>query len=255
MSLLLRLLRARQRTNALTSSLKKRPDQTQLRVGLCAHPFFSRNFRMKNNRKYQPKTVDDLVIANPHTRQRIAEYASGVRDDNLILHGPRGTGKSTTAQVIVETRCGDPDLVSTYIGADFTTATFDRILNDWQWQQINGVALPTVIIDEIDQIKPIDQNRMRRFVEQHTWGSIIGTTNKQYDMDKPLVDRFDSVELPPVDVEAWVKRACEIFTEAGVDHTPEIARRIVATNNGSIRDTRRAIDDYVIAKHNGNQSA
>lgn len=209
---------------------------------------------MKNNRKYQPKKVGDLVISKPHTRQRIAEYASGVRDDNLILHGPRGTGKSTAAQVIAEARCGDTDLVCSYTGADFTTDCFDRILNDWSWQRLNGVKLPTVIIDEIDQIKPIDQHRMRSFVEQHDWGSIIGTTNKRYEMDKPLVDRFDSVELPAVDVDAWVKRACEIFTAEGVEHSPEKARKVIATTDGSIRDTLRAIRDYVITKRNGNQS-
>jgi replication-associated recombination protein RarA len=209
---------------------------------------------MKNNRKYQPKKVGDLVIGNPRTRQRIAEYASGVRDDNLILHGPRGTGKTTAAQVIAETRCGDPDLVRSYTGADFTTECFDTILNDWSWQQINGVALPTVIIDEIDQIKPIDQHRMRSFVETYPFGSIIGTTNNRHKMDGPLVDRFDSIELPPVDVETWVERACEIFTEEGVKHTKEKTRKVVSTTDGSIRNTMRAIQDYVIAKRNNEQS-
>lgn len=209
---------------------------------------------MKNNRKYHPKAVGDLVIGKAHIRQRIADYASGIRDDNLILHGPRGTGKSTAAQVIAETRCGDADLVRTYIGADFTTDCFETILNDWSWQRVNGVKLPTVIIDEIDQIKPIDQHRMRSFVERHDWGSIIGTTNKRHEMDKPLVDRFDSIELPPVDVEAWVKRACEIFTAEGVEHSTERARNVIATTDGSIRNTMRAIQDYVIAKRNGNQS-
>ena len=209
---------------------------------------------MKNNRKYHPKTVDDLVIEDPDTRQRIAEYANGIRNENLILHGPRGTGKTTAADVITRTRCGDPDLVRTYTGADFTTDTFDTILNDWQWQQINGVEHPTVVIDEIDQIKPIDQHRMRRFVEQHTWGSIIGTTNNPHKVDRPLADRFDQVELPPVSTDAWIERASDIMTAEGVDHTTEIARDIVATNNGSIRDTLRAIDDYMIAKRNDNQS-
>jgi len=209
---------------------------------------------MKNNRKHHPKTVDDLVIEDPDTRQRIAEYATGIRNENLILHGPRGTGKTTAAEVIARTRCDDPDLVRTYIGADFTTDCFDTILNDWQWQQINGVDNPTVIIDEIDQIKPIDQHRMRSFVERHQWGTVIGTTNNPHKLDRPLIDRFDLVELPPVGVEPWVKQACKIFTAEGVEHTADIARKIVATTNGSIRDTLRAIQDYVIAKRNAEQS-
>lgn len=203
---------------------------------------------MKNNRKYQPNKIDDLVIEDTDTRQRIAEYASGNRDDNLILHGPCGSGKTTTAEVISRTRCGDPDLVSAYTGADFTTDTFDKILNDWQWQRINGVENPTVIIDEIDQIKPLDQHRMRSFVERHGWGSIIGTTNNPHKLDRPLFDRFDAVELPSVDTGAWIERASAILDAEGVAYTLDIVRDIVATNNGSIRDTMRAIQDYVIAK-------
>lgn len=209
---------------------------------------------MKNSNNYKPKAVDDLVIADTDTLQRIAEYAAGTRNDNLILHGPRGTGKSTTAEVIAQIRCCDPDLISTYNGADFSSECFDKILNDWQWQRINGVDLPTVIIDEIDQLKPLDQHRMRSFVERHTWGSIIGTTNNPHRMDRPLVDRFDQVELPPVDTDAWIARASDILSSEGICHTPEIVRDIVATNNGSIRDTMRAIQDHVISKRNLQQS-
>jgi replication-associated recombination protein RarA len=220
---------------------------------LCP-PTFCKELLMKHHRRHKPQTIDDLVIEDPETQQRIAEYASGIRDGNLILYGPRGTGKTTAAEVIARARCNDPDLVHTYIGDDFTATTFDKILIDWQWQQIVGVEIPTVIIDEIDQIKPIDQSRMRRFVEQHTWGAIIGTTNNQHKMDRPLVDRFDLVNLPMISTDAWVKRACEIFTAEGVDHTAAVARAVVATHTGSIRDVLRAIDDYMIAKRSLSQS-
>jgi replication-associated recombination protein RarA len=200
--------------------------------------------------KYAPKVLDDLVIESSDTFQRIREYADGERGSNLILYGPRGTGKSTAARVICETRCGDTNLISAYTGVDFAEATFDSILNSWQWQQLNGIAHPTVIIDEIDQIKPADQSRMSSFIEHYKFGSIIGTTNNPHRINGPLTDRFDQVELPVVSTDAWAKRASFIFTAEGVEHTPAFARAIVATNNGSIRDTMRAIEDYVIAKRN-----
>ena len=209
---------------------------------------------MSYGKKYEPKSVDDLVIEDPDTHQRIREYAEGQRSENLILHGPRGTGKSSAARVIAGTRCGDIDAVPVYDGVDFGTDSFDKILNDWQWQQINGIANPTVVIDEFDQIKPADMYRFRSFVERHRWGKIVVTTNNLHRIDAALNDRFDAVELPVVSTDAWVKRACDIFTAECVEHTPDIAREIVATNNGSIRDTLRAIEDYVIAKRNGEQS-
>lgn len=205
-------------------------------------------------KKYEPRCIDDLVIENPDTFRRIREYADGQRGSNLILYGPRGTGKSSAARVICETRCGDSSLFSTYTGVDFTAPTFDIILNSWQWQQINGVAKPTIIIDEIDQLKLVDQYRMCSFVEKYKFGSIIGTTNNPHRIDGPLSDRFDQVELPVVSTDAWAKRASFIFTAEGVAHTPAFARAIVATNNGSIRDTMRAIEDYVIAKRHAEKS-
>jgi len=209
---------------------------------------------MKHNGKYHPKTVDELIISDPETHKRIREYASGARSDNLILHGPRGTGKSTTAEVVTKARCDDFNPFPPLHGADFQTEDFDKILAEWSWQRCNGVEHPTTVIDEIDQMSPLDQQRMRSFVERHTWGSIIGTTNNPHKIDGPLFDRFDAVEIPVIDIEAWTKRACDIFAAEGVDYTADKAREIVSTSNGSIRDTMRAIDDYLIAKRNAEQS-
>ena len=209
---------------------------------------------MRNNRKYKPTKVDDLVIEDPKIRQRITEYADATRTGHMVLHGPKGTGKSTAARVIAEARCGNPDLVTTFIGADFTTDHFDRIKREWQIQDLCGAPHPTVIIDEIDQLKPIDQQRMRSFVEQNDRGSVIGTTNNPHKLDRPLADRFDQIHLPPVNTDTWITRASEILAAENVDCKPDIVRAILATQNGSIRDVLGAIEDYVIAKRNGNQS-
>jgi replication-associated recombination protein RarA len=197
--------------------------------------------------KHAPQTFDDLVIADARKRQRLEDYAKGNRDSNLMLHGPPGTGKSVAARVIAEARCGNPDLVEVFDGVDFTDETFDQILNRWQWQKINDVETPVVVIDEIDQMHAKELLRLRNFLSTHNSGVIIATTNNLHSLDDPLKDRFDVVELPAVDPTAWVDRAEAILAAEGVPYTRKIAERIVGTTNGSIRDTMRAIEDYVIA--------
>jgi len=208
---------------------------------------------MRNSHKYKPKRVSDLVIQDPKVRQRIAEYANAIRTGHMVLHGPRGTGKSTAARVIAETRCDHADLVTTFVGVDFTTDHFDRIEREWQFQHFCGVAHPTVVIDEIDQLKPIEQQRLRSFLEHNKCGSVIGTTNNLHKLDRPLADRFDQIHLPPVDTDTWIVRASEILAAENAECTPDIVRDILTTQNGSIRDVLGAIEDHVIAKRNADQ--
>jgi replication-associated recombination protein RarA len=197
--------------------------------------------------KHAPKTFADLVIADARKRKRLADYANGIRAGNLILHGPPGTGKSVAARIISETRCGDPGLVEVFDGIDFTNKTFDQILTRWQWQKINGVEKPVVVIDEVDQMSAKERLRLRNFISTHNSGSIIATTNNLHSLEKPFQDRFDVVELPVVDPTAWIDRAEAILAAEGVPYTRKIVERLVGTTNGSIRDTMRAIEDYVIA--------
>lgn len=198
--------------------------------------------------KHAPKTFDDLVIANKHTRKRLEDYANGNRSGNLILHGPPGTGKSVAARIISETRCGNPGLVEVFDGIDLKGPDFDQIKTIWQWQRFDSVKTPVVVIDEVDQMSVNERLRLRNFISTHNSGSIIATTNNLHSLDQPLQDRFDVVELPAVDPTAWIDRAEAILVAEGVPYTRKIVERIVGTTNGSIRDTMRAIEDYVIAK-------
>ena len=56
-------------------------------------------------KKYAPKTLTDLVFVDDATKRRIEHYAMGQRSGNIVLHGPHGTAKSTTARMISESIC------------------------------------------------------------------------------------------------------------------------------------------------------
>ena len=54
---------------------------------------------MKFEHKHRPHSLADIIFADVHVAGVIQNTASGIRDNHIILHGPRGSGKSETARI------------------------------------------------------------------------------------------------------------------------------------------------------------
>ena len=48
----------------------------------------------------EPKSFHELVFESDTTREKLLKYADGKMQDNLVLHGPYGSSKSTIARII-----------------------------------------------------------------------------------------------------------------------------------------------------------
>lgn len=199
--------------------------------------------------KYTPHAFDDLVFTNSNTRKRLLEYANNQRHQSLIFHGPYGTAKTTTANLIAKERMKglqalDVDFLRAF---EVESETFDRIYNTWTLQRISGVGVPVTIIDEIDHVPNSIQYRLRwdldRLAEQ---GGYIFTTNNVHAIDKGIVDRCDVVEFPAANTEQWLDRARDILRQEGVEMPDQKLRELLSTCDGSIRDLMRALEDVVL---------
>ncbi len=204
---------------------------------------------MFNRKKYEPQTVADLVFADEDTRQRVEDYANGERTDHALLHGPMGTGKSSTARVIAEARVGVQNGLSTqaYEGASFKESDLDKILNDWNWQRLEGAKFPVSVINEIDLLPPAMLEKLKAFMDQcgHQ-GQIIGTTNHEYRLSYSHRDRFDIIEMPALPGEAFEPRVREMLANEGVQIADETIRDVLAPNYGSWRDALSATQDMIL---------
>jgi replication-associated recombination protein RarA len=49
---------------------------------------------------YEPTKFDDLVFQNDIARKRLERHALGEAKGNILLYGPSGSAKSTTARII-----------------------------------------------------------------------------------------------------------------------------------------------------------
>jgi len=200
--------------------------------------------------KYAPKTLADIVFADENTKTIVGQFARGERSGNIILHGPRGTAKSTTAKIILKTRDkNDDDDYShyTYHASTITNKDFTKFVNEWHWQGFQD-TMPCTIIEEVDQLSLPHQNLLRTTMDKYKKGSFILTTNKIHLLDEPLVDRCYDIEMPMANSDAWFDTAAKILQAEGIKYDDEQVSKILALSNGSIRDILRNIEDFVLCK-------
>ena len=65
---------------------------------------------MKFEEKHRPKTLDDIIFVDAYVERIVKETAANKRHKHLILHGPRGAGKSETANLIMKGRYAEEDV-------------------------------------------------------------------------------------------------------------------------------------------------
>ena len=152
--------------------------------------------------KHEPRSVDDLVIENARTRQRLEDYAAGDRSGHMIMHGPKGTGKSSAARVISEQRCKVDGVQApfwTRNSANMTAADFDAILNEWEWQRRCGVKHPVTVIEEVDKLSAHMRDLLQALIDEYgKHGQIIATSNNLDGLSQAQQDRFDQIKMPAV---------------------------------------------------------
>jgi len=174
---------------------------------------------MSFQKKYAPQTVDELAIANQNTRKRIADYADGLRTGHVLIYGPKGTGKSSAADVIVKSRIGNTlgPIQRAYEGASMTREDVDGLVNVWGFQRLGKGGKPVSVINEIDLLPRQTVEHLKAFMdEQGEVGQIIATTNNPHLLTAPIRDRFDMIELPAIDPKDFELRIRAILEAEGV---------------------------------------
>ena len=204
------------------------------------------------NQNFQPNQFSDLVFEEECIKQRLFAYASGKRDGHIILYGDYGTGKSTAAKIIAETRCDDEtagfvDVIHARDASIEMERSLLRISNGFNIQQMMGINTPYAVIDEADQLSEINQHHLRAFMD-NAIGCVILTTNHIHALDKGIRDRSDEVEIKSLTPNAVFERANNILKAQGIVVEQSFLLRLLSTTSGSWRDVARALDDFVYSK-------
>ena len=202
---------------------------------------------MRFEDKYQPRVFEDLIFEEARVKQQLRYYATNQRHKHLLLFGPPGTAKTTACVVIANARLPEGSecldvLEASFIASDFEAA-LSKVEAGFNAQKfLAGVEHPVAVINEVDQLKVEQQQKLRAFVDKCRHGFLYMTTNNLASIDQPLRNRCDCIEVKSLSPHTMVRRASKIVT-----YDQGTVSQLLDTVDGSWRDALLAIEDLVLA--------
>ncbi len=167
---------------------------------------------MAFNNKYDPKTLDDLVI-DKNNLQILRLMTSQLIKDHLLLEGANGTGKSTITDLLPKLTHGQNYQVENIKAHEDFVIDKDVLLC---WENFCGLARAQgdaayIVIDEIDTIKKNHALFWQWLDTRRGTVTVIGTTNRLMAVPKAMRSRMKCLTFKPVKTIAMLPRAREIM--------------------------------------------
>lgn len=195
--------------------------------------------------RYEPQRFSELIFADPIARATCNQYASGHPYKPLMLWGPPGTAKTTTARVIIRERyrlAGYDGDIHEFNGADMKPEGLKTLTNIGSLLEVT-MGDPILLINELDEFDDKAQAKFRAWMDAHKWCKLIVTTNEQPGVNgvrqkliPALQSRFVRVELGPPSLQDCLPRVVNILQQEGFTVSTQDVRVLLSTFNGDIRD-------------------
>lgn len=220
-------------------------------------------------RRYRPRTFAEIKGQDHVT----AALRSAVRENRVghayLFHGPRGTGKTTTARVLAKAlNCtnlgadGEPcaaceSCLSIEQNRSFDLHELDAASNnkvDDMRALLERVKLGTpgrakvYLLDEAHMLTPGAENALLKTLEEPpehvTW--VLATT-EPHKVVETIRSRCQVFELGLLGADALAEHVRFVSADAGLDAADEVIDHVVAAGAGSVRDALSALDRVAAA--------
>ena len=220
-------------------------------------------------RRYRPRTFAEIKGQDHVT----SALRSAVRESRVghayLFHGPRGTGKTTTARVLAKAlNCTDPgsdgepcaaceSCLSIEQNRSFDLHELDAASNnkvDDMRGLLERVKLGTpgrakvYLLDEAHMLTPGAENALLKTLEEPpdhvVW--VLATT-EPHKVVETIRSRCQVFELGLLGADALAEHVRFVADDAGLDVTDEVIDHVVAVGAGSVRDALSALDRVVAA--------
>lgn len=206
---------------------------------------------MTFRQKHEPSSFNDLIFKDPDVATILHQYATGHRTKHLILFGPKGSGKSSVAQMIIKSclpdNFGDATTAPINGRTDRKRDNWGVIMNNWNFHLSQG-GRGYAQIDEIDRYNDKQLDQLDQFLEHDRLGTLIMTTNHLEELDEWIVDRCAVVEVGRPTADNMVNRAHAILLSEGFKYSIEEVGIMLHGFSGSLRKMIEALENHVFEK-------
>lgn len=197
--------------------------------------------------KYRPTSLEEMVMdENLYSKLSQIDHTNM---PNVILHGPPGTGKTTTALILAKKVAGN-DFVELNASDNRGITTVSELANHFckSVGECGGRNTKVIFLDEADNITKKAQQQLINLMDNYPNVRVILTCNNVSDLIEPIQSRCSVVRYSRVSTASLCRVAKTLLGKEGVHVPDNDIHELTLRKEGDMRSLVNELEARVLLK-------